>query len=79
VPESSVPLPGRPPSNNADDADDPSVVEESVKLEEEMDAAYDDVEEAETWSPDCCGLGLECDVELGGLASTENRTGSSLR
>ena len=34
------------PSNKAEEADDPSV--ERVKLEDKVDCAYDDVEEAET-------------------------------
>ena len=34
------------PSNKAEEADDPSV--ERVKLEDRVDCAYDDVEEAET-------------------------------
>ena len=34
------------PSNKAEDADEPSV--ERVKLEERVDCAYDEVDEAET-------------------------------
>jgi len=49
LPESSVPGPwlGRP-SNRAEDAEEPSVVEDKVKAEDEIDAAYDDVDDAET-------------------------------
>ena len=35
-------------SNTAEEADDPSVVELRVKLEEVMECAYDEVDEAET-------------------------------
>jgi hypothetical protein len=37
-----------PPSKRAEDAEEPSVVEDKVKVEEEIEAAYDDVDDAET-------------------------------
>jgi hypothetical protein len=63
-------------SNIAEDADEPSVVEDKEKVDEAMEFAYEDVDEAETWSPEDLGVG---EGRPCGRASTENRTGSSFR
>lgn len=58
-------------SNRADEADEPSVVELSVKLDEVIECAYEDVDEAETYSPDDFGVGVGLFPLAGlGLAST---------
>lgn len=59
-------------SNRAEEAEEPSVVEERVKVDEAIEFAYEEVEDAETYSPEDLGVG-------GGLPRRTKRTGSSLR
>jgi hypothetical protein len=57
LPESSVPWLGRP-SNKAEEVEEPSVVDDRVKVDDATDAAYDDVDEAEIYSPEGFGTGV---------------------
>lgn len=67
-------------SNNAEEAEDPSVVELKVKFEDVIECAYDEVEDAETYSPDDLGVGIGLlPFTALGLARTLKRIGSSLR
>lgn len=52
------------------------VFDDNVKLEDAMEGAYDDVDDAETYPTDDLGVGIGRED---GRASTENRTGSSFR
>ena len=47
--------------------DDPSVVEFSVKLDDVIECAYEEVDEAETYSPEDLGVGVG--LPVAGLAS----------
>jgi hypothetical protein len=40
--------PDGPPSKRAEDAEEPSIIEDKVKAEDVIEAVYDDVDDAET-------------------------------
>ena len=50
-----------------------------VKLEEVIECAYEEVDEAETYSPDDLGVGIGLPFAALDLARTLKRIGSSLR
>jgi len=66
------------PSKRADEADDASVVDESVNAEDAIEGAYEDVEDADIVFSAFAEFLAEGDG-CGGRGNTEKRTGSSLR
>lgn len=63
------------------DADEPSVADERMKVDDDMEGAQEEAEEAGTWLSEYLGFGVGWleDGEAFGRVRTAKRTGPSLR